>query len=191
VRSKSPRAAGGAHFKRQALDGAARRTAGPSASRSEKVATMRWDDIVDGAWIIRSEEREKNNAGTLKLPPLALDIIQAQPKIHGNPYVFAGIGDGPFASWGDQKTRLDAKLGGMAPWVLHDLRRTARSLLTRLGVSHEHAEAVLGHAIKGVARVYNRHDYVPEKGHALAQLASLVERIVKGAPDNVVPLHGG
>jgi integrase len=56
-----------------------------TAQRREKVATMRWDDIVGDQWIIRSEEREKNNAGTLKLPLLALEIIKAQPKIHGNP----------------------------------------------------------------------------------------------------------
>jgi integrase len=160
-----------------------------TAQRREKIATMRWDDLIGDTWEIRSEEREKNNAGTLKLPKLAMEIIQAQPRILNNPYVFAGIGDGPFAAWGT-KIRLDAKLGGMAPWVVHDLRRTARSLLTRLGVSHEHAEAVLGHAIKGVARVYNRHDYVAEKARALLLLAGLIERIVKGAPDNVVPLHG-
>jgi integrase len=162
-----------------------------TAQRREKVATMRWDDIVGDQWIIRSEEREKNNAGTLKLPQLALEIIKAQPKIHGNPYVFPGVGDGPFASFAEQKTRLDEKLGGMAPWVLHDLRRTARSLLTRLGVSHEHAEQVLGHMIKGVARTYNRHDHIPEKAHALSALAGLVERIVNGAPDNVVPMQRG
>jgi integrase len=162
-----------------------------TAQRREKVSTMRWDDIVGDQWIIRSKEHEKNNAGTLKLPQLALEIIKAQPKIHGNPYVFAGIGDGPFASFAEQKTRLDQKLGGMAPWVVHDLRRTARSLLTRLGISHEHAERVLGHKIKGVAGVYNRHDYAVEKAHALSALAGLIERIVKGAPDNVIPMHGG
>jgi integrase len=162
-----------------------------TAQRREKVATMRQDDIVGDQWIIRSEEREKNNAGTLKLPPLALEIIKAQPRILNNPYVFPGIGDGPFASFAEQKTRLDQKLGGMAPWVVHDLRRTARSLLTRLGVSHEHAEQVLGHMIKGVARTYNRHDYIAEKAHALSALAGLVERIVNGAPDNVVPMQRG
>jgi integrase len=161
-----------------------------TAQRREKLATMRWDDLIGDTWEIRSEEREKHNAGTLKLPKLALDIIQAQPRILNNPYVFAGIGDGPFAAWG-AKIRLDEKLGGMAPWVLHDLRRTARSLLTRLGISHEHAEAVLGHSIKGVARVYNRHDYVPEKARALLLLAGLIERIIQGSPDNVIPLHGG
>lgn len=41
--------------------------------RREKVATMRWDDLVDGEWRIPIEQREKSNAGALRLPPLVLD----------------------------------------------------------------------------------------------------------------------
>jgi hypothetical protein len=46
---------------------------------------MRWDDVVDGVWTIRAEEREKGTRGALKLPQAALDIIAAQPHIAGNP----------------------------------------------------------------------------------------------------------
>jgi integrase len=60
---------------------------------------------------------------------------------------------------------------------LSDLRRTARSLLSRAGVSSEHAERVLGHAIGGVEGTYNRHPYVEEKAAALKALATLVERV--------------
>ena len=67
-----------------------------TAQRREKVATMRWDDVVDGEWRIPSEHREKSNAGTLRLPQAVLDIIEAQPRIADNPHVFAGRGTGPF-----------------------------------------------------------------------------------------------
>ena len=50
-----------------------------TAQRLTKVKTMRWDDIADGVWTIRTEKREKSNAGALKLPKLALDIIAALP----------------------------------------------------------------------------------------------------------------
>ena len=59
-----------------------------TAQRKEKIATLRWDDIADGVWAIRTEPREKGNAGRLRLPQVALDIIAAQPRIEGNPYVF-------------------------------------------------------------------------------------------------------
>ncbi len=66
----------------------------------------------------------------------------------------------------------------MPNWTLHDLRRTARSLMSRAGVTPHTAERVLGHTIKGVEGTYDRHPYDPEKAHALEVLAALVERIV-------------
>jgi hypothetical protein len=64
-------------------------------------------------------------------------------------------------------------------------------LLTRLGVSHEHAEQVLGHSIKGVAGTYNRHDYIAEKAHALTKLAALVETIINPPTGNVSTCNRG
>jgi hypothetical protein len=77
----------------------------------------------------------------------------------------------------------------MEPWVVHDLRRTARSLLSGLGISHEHAEQVLGHVIKGVARTYNRHDYIAEKAHALNALASKIETVINPPTGNVIDMQ--
>jgi hypothetical protein len=51
------------------------------------------------------------------------------------------------------------------------------------------AEAVLGHKLRGVEAVYNRHDFFDEKAHALAALANLIEEIINGSPDKVVPIR--
>jgi integrase len=162
-----------------------------TGQRRTKVATMRWDDLVDGAWHIRSDEREKDHAGVLKLPKVVLKIIQSQPRI--NPYVFAGNprgrrkpGPAAFNGYSEGKKQLDAKLTDMPPWVLHDLRRTARSLMSRAGVPSEHAERVLGHAIVGVEGIYNRYDFASEKADALLKLSRLVESIITPPPPNVV-----
>jgi integrase len=169
-----------------------------TGQRRTKVATMRWDDLVDGAWHIRSDEREKDHAGVLKLPKVVLEVIQSQPRIANNPFVFAGNprgrrkpGPAAFNGYSEGKKQLDAKLPDMPPWVLHDLRRTARSLMSRAGVPSEHAERVLGHAIVGVEGIYNLYDFAPEKADALAKLAALVAKIVNPpAGDNVVTLAG-
>jgi integrase len=122
------------------------------------------------------------------LPDVAIAIIRAQPRLGNNPYVFAGLGDGPFNGFSKSKARLDATLPeGTPPWVIHDLRRTARSLMARAGVSSEHAERVMGHAIAGVEGVYDRHSYRSEKADALARLAALIEGIVHPRA-NVLPL---
>jgi integrase len=73
-------------------------------------------------------------------------------------------------------------------WTIHDLRRTARSLMSRAGVRSDIAERVMGHAIMGVEGVYDRHSYTDEKADALQRLSGLIEQILNPAPANVVPL---
>jgi integrase len=95
------------------------------------------------------------------------------------------------------KRRLDAAIAeqrardglpAMAAWRLHDLRRTARSLMGRAGVPSDHAERVLGHVMPGVRGIYDRHAYAAEKRAALEKLAALVESIINPPPANVVNL---
>jgi integrase len=151
-----------------------------TAQRLAKVASMRWQDIsLDGVWTIPTEPREKGTPGELVLPDVAIQIIRSQTRFAHNPYVFAGSGDGPFNSFGRSKQALDANLPkGMSHWTLHDLRRTARSLMSRTGVRPDIAERVLGHALQGVEAVYDRHAYKDEKADALRRLAALIEGIV-------------
>jgi len=78
---------------------------------------------------------------------------------------------------------------GVTGWTLHDLRRTARSLMSRAGVPSDHAERCLGHVIGGVRGTYDRHAYAEEKRQAYEELASSIAGIVDPQP-NVVPLRG-
>jgi integrase len=132
--------------------------------------------------------REKDSAGALHLPKAALDIIRAQPQT-GNPYVFGMRQDKPFSGFSVAKTAFDAKLPDIEPWVIHDCRRTARSLMSRAGIASEHAERVMGHAIGGVEGIYDRHDYSPEKADALQALANLIDGIIHPRGDKVVPMQ--
>ena len=108
-----------------------------TAQRKEKIVTLRWDDIADGVWAIRTEAREKGNAGRLRLPEAALDIIAEAAAyrrqsvcVHGRPW--GRTVATPLSEW---KAQLDARLPApLAHWTIHDLRRTARSLLSRAGV---------------------------------------------------------
>ena len=76
----------------------------------------------------------------------------------------------------------------MEPWTLHDLRRTARSLMSRAGVQPHIAERVLGHVQPGVAGIYDRHSYRDEKADALQRLAGLIDGIIDRR-ENVVRLR--
>jgi integrase len=160
-----------------------------TAQRSRKVSAMRWSDIsADGEWTIPKAPREKDTGGALVLSDSALAIIRAQDQLGDNPHVFAGRGDGPYRGFSAGKVTLDSKLpAGTPAWVIHDLRRSARSLMSRAGVRPDIAERVLGHAIVGVEGVYDRHAYRDEKAGALAKLAALIEGIVHPR-DNVTPM---
>jgi integrase len=156
-----------------------------TAQRRDKVATMRWADVsADGTWTVKTSAREKGTGGALALPALAFEIIQARPHLGDNPFVFAARGDSHFSSYSKAKAILDAR-SGVKDWCLHDLRRTARSLMSRAGVRPDIAERVLGHAIGGVEGVYDRHHYQEAKEHALKALAGLVTQIVNPPSANV------
>lgn len=150
-----------------------------TAQRREKLITIKWFEIKDAVWVIATAPREKGNPGKVKLPQIALDIIERQPRLSA--YVFAGRGAGPTAVFrsGDHKAAFD-KLCGVADWRIHDLRRTARSLMARAGVQTEIAERVLGHAQGELMQIYNQHHYQDEMADALARLAAMIERIVDG-----------
>jgi integrase len=164
-----------------------------TAQRHAKVVAMRWQDITsDATWTIPTAPREKGNAVELVLPQLALDIIRAQPRFDANPFVLAGRGNGHLNNPSNGKRAFDQKLAaelpGMERWTLHDLRRTARSLMSRAGVSSEYAERVMGHAIGGVEGIYDRHRYAAEKADALRKLAALINAIVNEHGADVLPM---
>ena len=67
------------------------------------------------------------------------------------------------------------KKQGIDAFTLHDLRRTVRTGLARLGVQPHIAERVLSHKQRGVIGVYDRYQYLDEKRKALEMWAKQVE----------------
>ena len=160
-----------------------------TGQRRDKVVTMKWSDIEDGVWTIATEAHEKGNADVLVLPPAALAVIDEQHRISGNEFVFAGRGGGHFKGFSARKFAFSARVGDIPRWTLHDLRRTARSLLSEAKVNRHISERVLGHSLRGIEGIYDQYDYKAEKAEALQRLANLIEGIVHPPTGtNVVPL---
>jgi integrase len=163
-----------------------------TAQRKAKLFRMRWSDIsADGVWTIPTEAREKGNAGELVLPDMARAILhrQRQSRIHGSDLVFPpATGAGKMSSSHGMLKIRAALPKGFPQFTIHDLRRTARSLMSRAGVNPEHAERVLGHVIGGAEGIYDRHSYRDEKRIVLEKLAALIEQIIGETPDKVVPI---
>jgi integrase len=164
-----------------------------TAQRLDKVLTMRWEDVdADGVWTIPTAEREKGNIGKVRLPPDARAILEMLPRFDSNPFIFAGRGQRHMSASGMFKAKFDAKLpSDMPDWRLHDLRRTARSLMSRAKVSSKDAERVMGHSLPGVEGIYDRHAYADEKAEALNKLAALIDSIVHPLSADVLPMKQG
>jgi integrase len=160
------------------------------------VSGMPWSELQGNVWTLPSTRSKKKNIIVRPLSDMAMAIIDSQKYVDGCPYVFAARRNAPFRGMSAAKRIFDREVveylkdtgRAVAPWRLHDLRRTARTLLSRARISSDHAERCLGHVIGGVRGVYDRHDYIDEIKLAYDALASLIERITHPV-DNVVPMR--
>jgi len=78
--------------------------------------------------------------------------------------------DKPFSGWAWHKARFDEGLDDVAPFTLHDLRRTFATIHAKIGTPIHVTEKLLNHvsgSISGVAAVYNRHSYIEEMRFAV------------------------
>jgi integrase len=148
-----------------------------------------------------------DRAHVVPLSPLAFSILADCPKL--GRHVFASTRGAPrggtisISGWSKFKARLDAlaiealcQLIGdpeatIPEWHLHDLRRTAASLMTERGVSRFIAGKVLAHAEQTVTgKHYDLYEYAAEKKQALDLWGARLAAIVEGCegPDSVVVL---
>jgi len=165
-----------------------------TGQRRDEISELRWDEVkLDLGMISLPPERVKNDLEhDIPVSPAVRAIIAARPRNESG-LVFA-----PITSWSRRKLRLDAaiteRLGKpLAPWTLHDLRRTAATGMADIGIQPHVVEAVLNHisgSKRGVAGVYNRSTYSAERKIALKKWAERVLAIVNDAPSNVTPLLG-
>ena len=165
-----------------------------TGQRRDEISELRWNEVkLDLNMISLPPERVKNDQEhDLPMSSAVRSIIAARPRNESG-LVFA-----PMTSWSRRKLRLDAaiteRLGKpLAPWTLHDLRRTAATGMADIGIQPHVVEAVLNHisgSKRGVAGVYNRSTYAPEKKSALNKWADRVQDIIAGKPSNVRPISG-
>jgi integrase len=162
-----------------------------TACRADEVASMHAREITGDKWTIPGS---RYKTGRDHVVPMIAEIAGVLPKKTVG-YIFASAGfDAPFSGFSKAKARLDQTITELRrgkpiePWVLHDLRRTARSHMEDAGVLPHIAERLLGHVQGGIEGVYNHKDYTVEKTDALNKWAAYVDGCVHPSPAKVVPL---
>lgn len=153
-----------------------------TGQRREEIGGLHWSE-VEGSAIRLPPDRVKNGREHLvPLAPAALAILEGLRGPSGSPLVF-----GPCGSWSNRKLALDLRIArtgyAMAPWRLHDIRRTVATRMgDRLGVLPHVVEAILNHISghkSGVAGVYNLSRYENEMRAALCAWADHIDGLVQ------------
>jgi integrase len=160
-----------------------------TSARRREIAGMKRDEIDgDGIWTLPASRSKTKVAVARPLSKAALAVLDGLPQIDGCPYPFTSNGITPINSFGDPKRLLD-KRSGVTGWRLHDLRRSARSLLSRIGVNSDTAEKCLGHSRGDIIERYDQHKYIPEMTRAFEALAAQIEIIVHPPSGAVMPMR--
>lgn len=158
-----------------------------TACRRDEIGGLRWSeiDMAGGILLIPKERTKPKRALQLTLPATALDILGTVRRRNSRETLFGG-GQNGFCAWSYATMALNSRITmaegkPLAPWRIHDLRRTVRTRMGKLGVLPHVAELVLNHAghKSGLGGVYDHHDYGAEIAEALrkweAHLLAIVE----------------
>jgi integrase len=178
-----------------------------TGQRREEIGGLRWDEVDFQRGVILLPATRTKNKREHEVPMSdAVRTILGTRKEKcpgGREFVF-GEGRGSYSGWSRSKERLDQRLlearqkvsgkkaQPLPAWRLHDVRRSVATGMARIGTQPHHIEAVLNHISGhkgGVAGVYNRATYLPEKTAALARWADHLISIVSGTTAKVVALH--
>jgi integrase len=159
-----------------------------TAARRDEAAHMRRSEISGDVWTIPAARNKSKRDVVIPLSTAARAVLDALPIVGDGERVFSHDGRRFLGGYSKFKAKLE-QVSGVTGWGLHDLRRTARSLMSRAGVDSNIVERCLGHVIPGVRGVYDRYQYLREKRDAFEVLAALVGRIVD-PQENVVSLRG-
>ena len=166
-----------------------------TGQRPGEVAGLCWAEIEGHVWTIPATRAKNGRAHRVPLSALALELLAEAGDVAGDSdHAFPsprGMTDRPMDRHSlSRAVSRNLERFGTAAWTPHDLRRTMRTGLAALGIAHEIAERVVGHAQDKLTATYNQHSYDCEKRAALDTWARRLAEIVHGEPTgtNVVRL---
>ena len=178
-----------------------------TGQRRSEVGRARWSEIniEQKSWTIPPERMKASAAHVVPLTDDVMAILKDLPRFKGGDYLFSTtFGKKPVSGFNRAKHDLDRHmqrswraLGRLrhedrrhkeiAPFVIHDIRRTMRTGLSALPIPDLVRELVIGHTMPGLHKVYDQHAYADEKRQALNLWAARLRSIVAPPPsDNVI-----
>ena len=174
-----------------------------TGQRLREGAEMVESEVDGDIWTIPAARSKNGDEHTVPLSEAAMHLLASLRRIKGN-FLFTTTGTSPVSGFTRAKARLDSMMADIAshamgepveiaPFTIHDLRRTAATGMAGLRFPPHVVEAVLNHKSgtrRGVAGVYNRFNYAGEKRATLKAWAKLLMEITGDTPSAVVPFRG-
>lgn len=163
-----------------------------TAQRPGEVWKMEWSEVnlEEGWWTIPAEKAKNGLQHRVALSPHAREILVKCRVEEGGRWVFPSPRKDNCPIENIQKAiqRIRSRVG--LEFIARDLRRTAASHMTRLGVSRLVVSKILNHKESGVTAVYDRYSYDREKRQAVDLWGEQIEKIIsdKKTLSDVVPL---
>ena len=171
--------------------------------RREEIGELQRREIIWERKEIHLEGDRTKNGEPRDIPLVesALKLLKEAPRIGKSKFVFTTTGNTPVSGWSRAKTGIDKRMlesarkaaqkrgedpdeVSIAPWRIHDIRRTIATGMERLGVNLQVVEALLGHisgSKAGVVGIYQQHDYAVEKREAIEKWAEHIASLLRRA----------
>jgi integrase len=161
-----------------------------TGARLTEVAEAQWRefDLDAKRWTVPAERFKSGSEHLVPLSPEAIAVLNGLPRFGSSDFLFTSTGHSAVKGHPKGKRRLEALAGVSQAWAFHDIRRTVRTRLSSLRVPEPVAEMIIGHAKKGLQRVYDQHQYEAEMREALQAWGRKLRDIIEPPPANAVQM---
>ncbi len=170
-----------------------------TAQRKGEVLGAEWSEIdLETRWWTIPDSKAKNGiAQRVPLSELAIELLKAiKPLSNESPWLFPSE-NGKNHMRGQSIDRAvrrsdsvfeKAKIKHFTP---HDLRRTAATHMTEMGISRLVVSKILNHADSNITAIYDRHSYDSEKKNALEAWGKKLKQMIDSTQkaNNVVDIN--
>jgi integrase len=161
--------------------------------RRTETALMAWRglDLEASVWTVPAKITKSGREHRVPLPAQAIAILKLLPRMARTDLLFPGHRGAPMTGWSKRLPPVyrATAAAGMEPWTPHDLRRTVRTGLGKLGVEPVIAEMLLNHAISDdLAARYDRGEYWHQRCEAAARWAKHVMELCGGSMAAIIQL---
>lgn len=166
--------------------------------RKGEFTNATWDEIdfKKWTWTIPSDRMKGSRAHVIYLPKQAQDILVGlQMCAGGSEYLVLGrynfrkpLSNAALNSLIDRTVKIINEDGeNIQDFTVHDMRRTASTLLHEAGYPSDWIEKALAHEQKGVRAVYNKAEYARQRAYMLQQWADMIDSWINGEHTDLIP----